>query len=161
MKKPYRYAFLISAVSVVALLLLADTLIVKVKSTYLRKEPKFYAQTVTVLKAGEKLEKISAQGGWFKVKTSKGQVGWVNSSSVQTQKFSLLAMDKSLKTKATADEVALAAKGFNKQVEESYRAKNKNISYAWVDKMLQIKVSYSQIRDFLSKGKLGEFGGQK
>lgn len=161
MEKPYRYSVLISAVLVIAVALLADTLIVKVKSTYLRKEPKFFAPIVTTLKAGERLEKISAQGGWFKAKTSKGLVGWVNSSSVQTKKFSLLAMDKSLKTKATADEVALAAKGFNKQVEESYRAKNKNVSYAWVEKMLQIKVSYTQIRDFLRKGKLGEYGGQK
>lgn len=161
MRKPYRYSFLIMVIFAAALVLLAETLIVKVKSTYLRKEPMFFAQTVTSLKAGEKLEKISSQGGWIKVKTSRGLVGWIHSGSVQPKKFSLLAMDKSLKTEATADEVALAAKGFNKQVEESYRAKNKNISYAWVEKMLQIKVSYSQIRDFIKTGKLGEFGGQK
>ncbi len=161
MKKPYRYSFLIMAIFAAALVLLAETLIVKVKSTYLRKEPMFFAQTVTSLKAGERLEKIISQGGWIKVKTSSGLVGWIHSGSVQPKKFSLLAMDKSLKTEATADEVALAAKGFNKQVEKSYRARNKNISYAWVEKMLQIKVSYSQIRDFIKTGKLGEFGGQK
>lgn len=161
MKKPYRYSFLMSAVLVIALALLGETLIVKVRSTYLRKEPKFYAQTVTALKAGERLEKISSQDGWIKVKTSRDLVGWIHSSSVQPKKFSLLAMDKSLKTEASAEEVALAAKGFNKQVEESYRARNKNVSYAWVEKMLKIKVSPSQIRDFLKKGQLGEFGGQK
>ncbi len=161
MRKPYRYSFLIAAVLVIASVLLAETLIVKIRSTYLRKEPKFYAQTLTSLKAGEKLEKISSQDGWIKVKTSRGLVGWIHSSSVQSKKFSLLAMDKSLKTEATADEVALAAKGFNKQVEESYRAKNRNVSYAWVEKMLQIKVSPAQIEEFLEKGQLGEFGGQR
>lgn len=161
MKRSSRYSFLTCAIFVIALALLAETLIVKVKSTNLRKEPKFYAQTVALLKAGETLEKISSQDGWLKARTSKGLVGWVHSSAVQSKKFDLLAMDKSLTTKATADEVALAAKGFNKQVEENYRAKNKNISYVWVEKMLKIEVSTAEIKEFLKTGKLGEFGGEK
>lgn len=161
MKKPYQSSLLISTIFILVAVLFAESLIVKVKSTNLRKEPKFYSQTVALLKAGESLEKISSQGGWIKVKTSRGLIGWVHRSAVQSKKFSLFAMDKSLKTKASADEVALAAKGFNKQVEKSYRAKNKNISYAWVEKMLQLKMSAAQIKEFLKKGKLGEFGGKK
>lgn len=161
MKKRFRYVCLISAVLVIVVLLLAETLIVKVQSTALRKEPKFYAPVVTTLKAGDTLEKISSQAGWIQGRTQAGIVGWVHSSAVEPKKFSLLAMDKSLKTQASADEVALAAKGFNKQVEESYKAKNKNLSYAWVEKMLKMKVSAAQIKAFLEKGKLGEFGGAK
>lgn len=138
---------------------MAETLVVKVKSTNLRKEPKFYAETLATLKAGDTLEKISEQAGWVKAKTAQGLVGWVHSSAVQPKKFSLLALDKSLKTEASAEEVALAAKGFNKQVEESYRARHASLNYAWVEKMLEIKISVAQIRDFLKKGKLGEFGG--
>jgi len=159
MKKRFRYSFLIGAVLIIVVLLIAETLIVKVQSTYLRKEPKFYAPVVASLKAGDSLEKISSQGGWIQAKTQAGIVGWVHSSAVEPKKFSLLAMDKSLKTQASADEVALAAKGFNKQVEESYKAKNQNLSYAWVEKMLKMQVTAAQIRDFLQKGKLGEFGG--
>ncbi len=161
MKRRFRYLFPIGAVLVVVVVLIAETLIVKVQSTSLRKEPKFYAPVVATLKAGDSLEKISSQAGWIQARTQAGVVGWVHSSAVQPKKFSLLAMDKSLKTQASADEVALAAKGFNKQVEESYKAKNKNISYAWVEKMLKMKVSAAQIKAFLQKGKLGEFGGAK
>lgn len=159
MKKGHRYLLLITVVFMAAAMLVAETLIVKVRSTYLRKEPKFYSQTIGPLRAGESLEKISSQGGWLKVRTSTGLIGWVHSSAVQQKKFSLLAMNKTLKTKTSANEVALAAKGFNKQVEGKYRARHKNISYTWVEKMLQFKLSAAQIRDFLKRGKLAEFGG--
>jgi hypothetical protein len=138
-------------------LLAAETVIVKVQSTSLRKNPKFYATPLLTLGAGEKIEQIGSQDGWLQVRTSRGEVGWVHSSAVQVQKFDLLAMDKSLKTQASASEVALAGKGFNKQVEESYRAKHGEISFIWVDKMLLIKISASRVEEFMREGKLGEF----
>jgi len=58
-------------------------------------------------------------------------------------------------------EVALAAKGFNKQVEESYKTKHGEANFAAVDRMLQLKISPSVVEAFLRKGKLGEFGGGK
>jgi len=161
-KKPLHFALLIFFFFVLVLFLFAaEKFIVKIQSTNLRKEPKFYAQTIVILKAGENLEKVSAQDGWIQVKTSGGLVGWIHSSAVETKKFNLFATDKTLKTQASASEVALASKGFNKQVEESYRAKHKEVSFVWVDKMLQIKVSPSQVESFLKKGKLGEFRGAK
>jgi hypothetical protein len=144
-----------------ALVLLAETLVVKIQTTQVRKDPKFYAQVLAVLKAGETAERIGSQDGWFQVKTTKGIVGWVHSSAVETRKFNLFAMDKNLKTQASASEVALAGKGFNKQVEASYRAKHGELGFAWVDKMLQIKSSPAEVEDFLKKGKLGEFRGSK
>jgi uncharacterized protein YgiM (DUF1202 family) len=141
-------------------LLVAETLIIKVQTTNLRKNPKFYAPVIQALKAGEKIEKISSQpDGWIQVKTSGGTVGWIHSSAVAVQKFDLLAMDKSMKTQASASEVALAGKGFNKQVEESYRAKHADVSFVWVDRMLLIKITASRVEEFMRKGKLGEWGG--
>ena len=162
MKNPSPISLMIGAVLVlVVAVLIAETLVVKVQTTNLRKEPKFYSSVLAVLRAGESVESLTAQNGWYQVRTSKGQVGWIHSSSVQKKGFSLLAMDKPLKTQATADEVALASKGFNKQVEEKYKAKHGELSYAWVEKMLKIKVTPEQIKAFLQKGKLGEFGGEK
>ncbi len=140
-------------------LLIAETLTVKVQTTSLRATPKFYASAVQTLSAGDKVEKIAAQSGWFQVRTSGGVVGWVHSSAVEVPKFDLMASNKALKTQASAGEVALAGKGFNKQVEESYRAKHKDLSFAWVDRMLQIKIAAAQVEEFMKKGKLGEFGG--
>jgi uncharacterized protein YgiM (DUF1202 family) len=159
-KKPVPSTVVLSLFVLFVSLLVAETLIIKVQTTNLRKNPKFYAPVIRALKAGEKIEKISSQpDGWIQVKTSGGSVGWIHSSAVAVQKFDLLAMDKSMKTQASASEVALAGKGFNKQVEESYRAKHADVSFVWVDRMLLIKISASRVEEFMRNGKLGEWGG--
>jgi uncharacterized protein YgiM (DUF1202 family) len=139
----------------------AETLIVKVQTTQLRKGPQFFSPAVAALKAGDRLEKMSESSGWIQVKTPGGVLGWIHSSAVEATKFNLLAMDKSMKTQATASEVALAGKGFNKQVEASYRAKHAEANFALVDQMLLLKIAPAQIEEFLKKGKLGESRGAK
>jgi uncharacterized protein YgiM (DUF1202 family) len=162
MRKTSRFKLLFIGVAVVCVaLLLAETLIVRVQTTYVRKEPKFYSSPLATLSAGESVTQISAQAGWFKVKTSRGVVGWIHSQAVQTGKLTVAAMDQSLKTSATADEVALAGKGFNKQVEDEYKSRNKAISFGEVDRMLKIKVTNEELRKFLMDGKLAEFGGAR
>jgi len=142
-------------------LLLAETLAVRVRSTHLKKEPKFYAGTIAVLKNGDKVEKIGEEGGWLKVRTVNNLIGWVHSSAVEKKKTGLLALNQPVKSMTSADEIALAGKGFNKQVEDSFKARNKEVSFVWVDKMLGLKISTNKILAFLKKGKLGEFGGTK
>ncbi len=161
MKKAFSYFLPALAIFIFVVILLAETFVVKVQTTNLRKEPKFYSSSIASLKAGEVLEKISEQEGWIRVRTSAGLEGWVHSSALQQRKFTLLAMDKSLKTQASAEEVALAGKGFNKQVEEEYRSRHGEISFAWVEKMLQMKVTPEEIQEFLKRGRLAEFGGEK
>lgn len=142
-------------------LLAAETFIVKVKSTALHSSPKFYAGSVTALNAGDRLEKVSSQGDWVQVRTASGTVGWIHASALEARKFNLGATGTGLRTQATADEVALASKGFNKQVEDTYRTRNKNISFIWVDRMLLLNISPGQEEAFLKDGKLADFGGGK
>jgi uncharacterized protein YgiM (DUF1202 family) len=152
---------LIGLVILFVAVLLAENLIVKVQTTSVRKEPKFYSPAVATLVAGESVTQISAQAGWFMVRTSKGVEGWIHSSAVGSKSFTLAAIDKSLSTQATAEEVALAGKGFNKQVEEEYKSRNKELSFAEVDRMLRIIVKAEELRKFLESGRLGEFGGPR
>lgn len=160
MNKFYRYLRIPAMLLCVAVsILIAQTLIVKVQSTNLRNEPKFYASTIAVLQTGTALEQIGAQDGWYKVRTGSGVEGWVHGSAVDVKKFRLGALDKTLQTQASADEVALAGKGFNKQVEQQYRAAHADVSFAWVDAMLKLKVSSDELRKFMMQGKLGEYGG--
>ncbi len=160
MKKPVPSTVVLSLFVLLVSLLVAETLIIKVQTTSLRKNPKFYAPVVQALKAGDRIEKISSRpDGWIQVKTSGGTVGWIHSSAVAVQKFDLLAMDKGVKTQASVSEVALAGKGFNKQIEDSYRAKHTDVSFVWVDRMLRIKMAASRVEEFMRNGKLGEWGG--
>jgi len=152
---------LLSVLAVFVAILLAETLVVKVQTTNLRKEPVFYADTIVVLKAGDAVEKVAEQAGWYKVKTAKGIQGWVHSSAVSSKSFDLLALGQTTKTGASAEEVALASKGFNKQVEDAYKAKHKDANFAGVDRMLRLKVTSEQLRRFLERGKLGRYGGPK
>ena len=153
-----RLAALAALLCGVVLLFAADTLIVKVKVTKLKKSPQFFASTVTSLNAGAQLEKIETQGNWVKVKTAQGAVGWLHNSAIQDKKFSLMAVNAPTKTGANAEEVALAGKGFNKQVEDSYKSKNKDIDFRWVDKMLKIMIGEKTMLEFLKAGKLADYG---
>jgi len=161
MKKPRSLVILLTAFLVALAIAAADIVVVKIQATQLRQNPQFFAPAVVALKAGDKLEKVSEANGWVQVKTSAGLIGWVHSSAVGTSKFALAAANKDLKTQATASEVALAAKGFNKQVEDSYRAKHAEANFAAVDALFLVKVSLAQIEDFLKKGRLGDFRGVK
>jgi uncharacterized protein YraI len=159
MKKPARMAFLVAAVLAVFVFLLAETLVVKVKTTTVRSAPKFTATVVAKIKSGEALEKLAAESGWIKVKTKAGLVGWVHATAVQAKKINLSAMDNTMQTQASAGEIALAAKGFNKQVEDKYRAGNPAADYAAVDAMEKVKPTDAEIEAFMKLGHLGEYGG--
>ncbi len=141
----------------VAGLLAAETYIVKVRSSMIRSAPKFFASTVGTVKVGDGLLLIKREADWLQVKTSGGLIGWIHASAVEPRKVDLFAVGGTTKNQATASEVAMAAKGFNKDVEESFKAKNKNISFAWVDKMSLMTVKRADLESFLREGRLGEF----
>ena len=162
MKKfPRLFLMLLFFAGIVVVFLLADTFVVKIQSTNIRKEPKFYAGSLSTIKAGDSVELITTQNDWLKVRTAAGVIGWIHSSAVEQKKFKLSSLDKSLKTQASASEVALAGKGFNKQVEESYRKKNQGISFAQVERMLSMQILPEIIEGFLKTGGLGEFRRSK
>ncbi len=114
-----------AALALVLLAAAADVVVVKVQSTAVRQAPQFFAPVVATVKAGDKLSKVAEANGWFQVKTTAGASGWIHSGAVEKPKVSLLASSSAMKTQATSSEVALAGKGFNKQVEESYKAKTR------------------------------------
>lgn len=158
MKKRKAFLPLLFLLIILVSVLLAETLIIQIQKTAVRKEPKFYAEVLAEVKSGESVEKLEEQNGWFKIKTAGGIVGWIHSSSATPKKVRLKALDKALRTEASASEVTLAGKGFNKQVEEGYKSKNPNLNFSLVEKMLKYRLSPSEVEAFLKRGKLGEFG---
>jgi SH3-like domain-containing protein len=160
MKKSRGFRLAAIALAALGLIAAADVLVVKIRTTQLRNAPQFFAPAIATLKAGDTLDKLAAQGAWFQVKTAAGATGWVHSSAVEVPKTGLMAMAGPTKTQASAKEAALAGKGFSKEIEDSYRAKHAEVSFLWVDKMIQITVPAAQIEDFLKKGKLGAGRGR-
>jgi hypothetical protein len=100
---------------------------------------------------------VETQSGWVKINLPNGQgTGWLHSSVLTEQKLAVRAGDN-VKQTASGSEVALAGKGFNKQVEDQYKSE-KNLDYTWVDKMEKISYTPQQLAKFLQEGDLQ--GGQ-
>ena len=133
-----------------------DVLQVKVRSTALRGEPKAWASPLGTANYGDKLTVVALGGGWVKVKSSSGKVGYVHTSAITTKKV-VLGSSGLTDTSADPTEVVMAGKGFSKKVEESYSATTQGLNFSAVNGMERWKVSSTELASFLKAGKLGEW----
>lgn len=157
-KAPTAIALLLAAT--VAVALAAQMQSVQVRSGQLRNKPAFLSKIVCNLAYGDKVSLAKKQGDWRKVSAVKnGKSGWMHVSALTEQIIVLNPTDKDVEAAASSDELALAGKGFNKQVEEQYRAQS-HLDYAKVDEMEKIVVPPKYIHDFLRKGGLKQGGEQ-
>ena len=129
-----------------------ETLSVQVKEGELRATPSFLGQIVTRVAYGDRVTVIEDRGTWKKVSVRSGKQGWMHASALTTKKIALKAGQTNVQTGATQNELALAGKGFNEQVEASYRKENRNLDYTWINRMETFKVSPDQMRSFLAQG---------
>ena len=131
----------------------ASTLMsVVVKETQIRATPSYMGKILGTAKYGEPLEVLQQQNGWAKVNlpAGKGQ-GWVHLSALSEKRVALKAGDAQATSGASSGEVALAGKGFNKEVEAQYRDENQ-LDYTWVDRMESFRVSPEAAAAFLQQG---------
>ncbi len=155
MKHPRKAVLTAGVLAVFCLAAAADVLVVKIQSTQIRAQAQFCAPVGAGLKAGDALTQIGVSGAWIQVRTAAGLSGWIHQSAVEVPRYALTAAAGGTRTQATAAEAALAGKGFNKQVEENFRAGHAEADYAAVDRMLQNKMLWSQLKEFLDQGRLG------
>ncbi len=127
---------------------------VQVRPGELRATPSFLGAIVGRVSYGDRVGVLESQGPWFKVYSSTiGKTGWIHSSALTTERIELKA-GAAVEQSASSDELALAGKGFNEQVEESFKAKNPKLDFIWVNKMEKFTVTDEQIRRFLQQGDL-------
>lgn len=132
---------------------------VNVKETQVRATPSYLGKILAVVKYGDRLEVVQEQSGWAKVSLSGGKVqGWVSLSALQDKRIALTAGQAGSTSGASSGEVALAGKGFNKEVEAQYRDETQ-LDYTWIDRMEGYRVSPEQILTFLREGGLPVPGG--
>ena len=85
--------------------------------------------------------------------------GWIHASALTPKKIVLRAGAEDVEAAASSDELALAGKGFNQQVESEFRAKNPNLDFTWIDEMETYVVSENEMKQFLKEGELSPEGG--
>lgn len=83
-------------------------------------------------------------------------------TSLLTARTTALAAGKgNVDSVASSEDLTLAGKGFNAQVEAAYRQSNRALDYATIDRMERLTVSQPQMSRFLADGGvLPEGGGQ-
>lgn len=161
MRSPRRWAPL----ALIALLAItawaaSQMMSVQVREGQLRERPSFLGKVVTDVEYGDRMTVLSTRGGWSQVRTEKGREGWIHTSALTEKRVVLKAGDIDAETAASGEELALAGKGFNEEVEGAYRAGHPDVDYAWVDRMEKFDVSIDESVDFLADGGVEPKGGE-
>jgi len=147
-------------VLIAGIALAAQLMSVQVRSGQLRNQPGFLSKVVGNLPYGDRVDLKSEKGDWRHVSSVKlGKSGWIHVSALSEQEIVLNPTNKDVKAAAKSDELALAGKGFNKQVEQQYRKQNK-LNYSKVDEMEQLTVAQTTITKFIKTGGLGTGGAR-
>ena len=136
----------------------ADSAIyVQVRSSKIRTAPQLWASAVAPVTYGDKLTNVKEAGAWIEVKNSKGASGFIPTSAVTRREVVLGKIGTAKGTTPNANDVVLAGKGFNSEVEKQFAASGA-VNFRAVDAMEQIRVSDSALKSFVTSGKLGGQG---
>jgi len=128
---------------------------VQVKEGHVRSTPSFLGKIITRLIYGDQVEACCEKRGWTKVRIpGRSSEGWMHKSALTKNKIVLNPGAVEVEQAATSDEITLAGKGFNAQVERKYRERNRHLDYTWIDKMERIVISQYQMLMFLEEGGL-------
>lgn len=132
----------------------ADMMSVQVSEGELRARAGFTSPVVTNVVYGDQVEILRDYRGWYQVKTDDRQSGWIHGSAL-TDKRIVLSSSGDVATGASSDEVALAGKGFNAEIEAEYKSQT-SLDFSWVDRMQTWGISTEDLISFLDKGELEE-----
>ncbi|MCO6430685.1 MAG: SH3 domain-containing protein [Deltaproteobacteria bacterium] len=146
-------AFIFSGASVTECAAQSESVSIKLRSARLRRSPQHWAPGSATLKLGDSLTLLEMKDGWAKVRTSSGAAGYVHETAISDKPIVLKASNRG-SSGTSSDDVVLAGKGFNKEVEREFAAQNPNASFADVNRMEAISVRESDLVAFMKAGGL-------
>ena len=126
------------------------TMYVAAKTVDLKSSTGFFASKRGSLAYGDQVTVLQINGNWAEVRSSSNSSlsGWTSLANLSAKRIV-----SANATGASASEVALAGKGFNQEIENTYKSEGK-LNYADVDKTEQQQVSTEELYDFLVEGRL-------
>ncbi len=101
----------------------AATMSVQVRNGKVRNRPSQLGRIVESVPYGEFVEAGNLRRGWYPVTLANGKKGYLHQSALSTKAIKMSAGTTDVATGVSDDEVSLAAKGFNEQVEAELKAK--------------------------------------
>jgi hypothetical protein len=130
------------------------------KVAQMRSLPSFAGKLVMTLNYGDRIAVLEEKSGWVRAKSPDGKTeGWVNATALTAKKIVFSAGKDAAKSGVDSSEVALAGKGFNKEVEAKYKESGK-VDYDWVDKAEAMGLPPESCLAFLEEGGLAAGGGE-
>ena len=133
---------------------------VQVRTGKLREKPSFLGKVVSRVAYGDRLETLESRMGWTRVRDDEGHSGWIHASALTEKTIVLSAGDAPVATGASGEEIALAGKGFNEEVETAFKTANPAIDYTWVDRMESFRITPRDAAAFLATGRVEPKGGE-
>lgn len=128
---------------------------VQVRQGQVRATPSFLGKVIATLAYGDRVETLEEKGGWVRiVPPGSKATGWIHSSALTEKRVVLRAGKKEADVAASTGELALAGKGFNADVEEAFKARNREVDFTWIDRMQNLNVPPGKIDAFVQEGKL-------
>jgi uncharacterized protein YgiM (DUF1202 family) len=132
--------------------LVGKTMYVTAKTVDLKGSTAFFSDVKGTLIYGDAVTVLQEYGKWAEVKASEKQnlSGWIAAANLTSKR---LLSSGSASTSASANELALAGKGFNQEVEDSYKANGK-LNYEAIDAIEKEEVPNRELYNFLLEGHL-------
>ena len=126
-----------------------STRFVAVETAEVKSSTGFFSQDLGTLRLGDTVTALRESGRWTEVRAGN-LTGWVASANLSARRVI------SASSAVTPEEIALAGKGFSREVEAEYRKTGPD--YSMVDEMEKIAVSAADLRQFIIQGRLA--GGE-
>jgi len=126
------------------------TLYVAVKTVTLKSNTGFFSNNIGTLYYGDIVTVLQVNGKFVEVQSAvkSSLTGWTTLSNLSAKQ--IVSGDT---TSLSFNDVGMAGKGFNHELEEAYK-KSENLNYANVDKSEAITVQETDISRFLEDGLL-------
>jgi uncharacterized protein YgiM (DUF1202 family) len=132
---------------------------VQVKTGQLRATPSFLGAVVATVAYADRVTVAGTQAPWLKVTDAKGRTGWIHQTALTKKRIVLSAGSADVGKGVSGEELALAGKGFNSEVEAEFKAENQNIDFTWVDRMETFRVTPDEAIAFLTAGQVAPAPG--
>jgi len=135
---------------------------VQVKKGTVRSTPSFLGRIIASLNYGDQVVVKEEHNSWSKIVVPGiSTEAWMHSSALSNKKIILKPGASDVEQAASNDELTLAGRGFNQEVEKEFKSQNPRMDFTWIDRMEMMVVSQNEIQAFVKVGELHPEGGSK
>ncbi|MBP7830743.1 MAG: SH3 domain-containing protein [Kiritimatiellae bacterium] len=125
---------------------------VQIKAGQIRATPSYLGQVLATVNYGARVDVLQQRGDWMEVQAAGAPKGWMHSSALTKKKIVLASGSEDVQTRTSGEELALAGKGFNKEVEAEFKQQNPEVDFSWVNWMEKTRYSMEELTAFLRAG---------